>query len=286
VTGDSEKFAKLGRPRRIWAIAAVHGAVDRLMALHDHVAAQFQPGDRLVYLGNLIGHSDRVHALVDEVLSVRRSLIARPGVLAEDVIFLRGAQEEMWQKMLQLQFAPNPQDVLRWMLAQGVEPTLRAYGGRAEEGLAAAREGAIRLTRWTNALRESIRSAPGHNALYAALRRAAFTERAGTERTDTDGGAEGGAQVGGGALFVSAGIDPSRPLAAQGDAFWWSSGSFAAITAPFDGFHRLVRGYDPAGGGLQLEGMAVTLDSGCGRGGRLAAGLFEPDGSMIEIVEV
>ncbi|MDR6292652.1 MULTISPECIES: hypothetical protein [Inquilinus] len=277
MTGDSEKFARLGRPRRVWAIGAVHGAVDRLVALHDHVLAHFAPGDRLVYLGNLIGHSDRVHALVDEVLSVRRSLIARPGVLAEDVVFLRGAQEEMWQKMLQLQFAPNPQDVLRWMLAQGVEPTLRAYGGRAEEGLAAAREGAIRLTRWTNALRESIRSAPGHNALYAALRRAAFTERAGT-----DAAAEGG----GGALFVSAGIDPSRPLAAQGDAFWWSSGSFAAITAPFDGFHRLVRGHDPAGGGLQLEGMAVTLDSGCGRGGRLAAGLFEPDGSLIEIVEV
>jgi hypothetical protein len=199
VTGDSEKFARLGRPRRVWAIGAAHGAVDRLVALHDHVLAHFAPGDRLVYLGNLIGHSDRVHALVDEVLSVRRSLIARPGVLAEDVVFLRGAQEEMWQKMLQLQFAPNPQDVLRWMLAQGVEPTLRAYGGRAEEGLAAAREGAIRLTRWTNALRESIRSAPGHNALYAALRRAAFTERGGT-----DGGAEGGAPGGGGALFVSA----------------------------------------------------------------------------------
>ena len=61
----------------------------------------------------------------------------------------------MWQKMLQLQFAPNPQDVLRWMLAQGVEGTLRAYGGRPEEGMAAAREGAVRLTRWTNGLREA-----------------------------------------------------------------------------------------------------------------------------------
>ena len=272
MTGESEKFAQLGRPRRIWAIGAVHGAVDRLVALHDHVLAHFAPGDRLVYLGNLIGHSDRLHILVEEVLSVRRALISRRGMLAEDVVFLRGAQEEMWQKMLQLQFAPNPQDVLRWMLSQGVEPTLRAYGGRAEDGMAAARDGAVRLTRWTNGLREAMRTAPGHNALYAALRRAAFTE--------------GAAPDGHGALFVSAGVDPSRPLAAQGDAFWWSAGSFAAITEPFAGFHRLVRGYDPAGGGLQLEGMAVTLDSGSGRGGRLAAGLFEPDGSLVEIVEV
>ena len=272
MTPDSEKFARLGRPRRIWAVGAVHGEADRLAVLHDHVATRFQPGDRLVYLGNLIGRSDRLHALIDEVLSMRRALIARPFVLAEDIVFLRGAQEEMWQKMLQLQFAPNPQDVLRWMLAQGVEGTLRAYGGRPEEGMAAAREGAVRLTRWTNGLRESIRAAPGHNALYAALRRAAFTEPRFTEDN--------------GILFVSAGVDPSRPLAAQGDAFWWSAGSFAGITEPFAGFHRLVRGYDPAGGGLQLEGMAVTLDSGSGRGGRLAAGLFEPDGSLVEIVEV
>lgn len=266
MTRDTEKFARLGRPRRIWAVGAVHGEVDRLAVLHDHVAARFQPGDRLVYLGNLIGRSVRVHDLVDEVLSVRRALIARPGVLAADVVFLRGAQEEMWQKMLQLQFAPNPQDVLRWMLAQGVEGTLRAYGGRPEEGMAAAREGAVRLTRWTNGLRESIRAAPGHNALYAALRRAAFTE-------------------GDGILFVSAGIDPSRPLAAQGDAFWWSHAAFAGLAEPYAGFQRLIRGHDPAGGGLRLEGLAVTLDSGCGRGGRLAAGLFDPDGTLAEIVE-
>jgi hypothetical protein len=271
VTRDTEKFARLGRPRRIWAVGAVHGEVDRLTVLHDHVAARFQPGDRLVYLGNLIGRSDRLHALIDEVLSMRRALIARPFVLAEDVVFLRGAQEEMWQKMLQLQFAPNPQDVLRWMLAQGVEGTLRAYGGRPEEGMAAAREGAVRLTRWTNGLRESIRAAPGHNALYAALRRAAFTE----PRLAEDDGI----------LFVSAGIDPSRPLAAQGDAFWWSAAGFAGLTEPYAGFRRLIRGHDPAGGGLQLEGMAVTLDSGCGRGGRLACGLFEPDGTLAEIVE-
>ena len=65
-------------------------------------------------------------------------IMAIRGVLASDLVYLRGAQEEMWQKLLQLQFAPNPQDVLRWMLGQGVETTLRAYGGAAEVGLSAA----------------------------------------------------------------------------------------------------------------------------------------------------
>jgi serine/threonine protein phosphatase 1 len=265
VPRDSEKFARLGQPRHVWAIGAIHGELDRLAALHDHVGDRFRPGDRLVYLGNIIGHATAIRPLIAEILAFRRGLIARPGMLAEDVVFLRGAQEEMWQKLLQLQFAPNPQDVLRWMLAQGVAGTLAGYGGHVEDGMAAAREGAMRLTRWTNALRDAIRLADGHTAFYSALRRAAFT-------ADT--------------LFVSAGIDTSRPLAAQGDAFWWAAAGFDAIADPFDGFARLVRGHDPAGAGVRNGPVAVTLDGGAGRGGTIAAGLFAPGGVLMELFEV
>src|SRR3546814_11187859 len=98
----------------------------------------------------------------------------------------------MGEKLLQLQCAPNPGEVLRLMLAQGVSATLEGYGGSAQDGLVAARDGAVQLTRWTNRLREAMRAAPGHNNLFAALKRAAFT--------DDDG-----------VLLVSAGIDASRP---------------------------------------------------------------------------
>ena len=37
-----------------------------------------------------------------------------------DIVYLRGQQEEMWHRMLQIQFAPNPKEVLPWMLQQGV----------------------------------------------------------------------------------------------------------------------------------------------------------------------
>ena len=152
-------------------MAAIHAECDRLSALHDHLAAEFAPGDRIVYLGNFIGRGAALHDTVAEMLAFRRDMLAIPGVLAGDLVYLRGAQEEMWQKLLQLQFAPNPQDVLRWMLAQGVDATLRAYGGNPEAGLAAAREGAVQLTRWTNQLRSAMREAPGHNNLFAELRR-------------------------------------------------------------------------------------------------------------------
>lgn len=263
---DFERFARLGQPKRIWAIGAIHGDADRLAVLHDQIGSQFIPGDRLVYLGNFLGHGGRIAETMDEMLSFRRALLSITGMLVSDVIYLRGAQEEMWQKLLQLQFAPNPADVLTWMLNQGVAATLRAYHGDPDDGMRAARDGAVQLTRWTNRLRDTLRSMPGHNSLYAALRRAAFPDD-------------------GGVLFVSAGLDPSRPLAAQGDSFWWAGSRFGAIEAPYETFQRVVRGFDKANQGLDLDGFAITLDAGCGRGGHLAGAAFSPDGSLLSLLE-
>ena len=39
----------------------------------------------------------------------------------EKIIFLRGAQEEMFLKLLQLQTAPNPIDIVKWMFDHGVD---------------------------------------------------------------------------------------------------------------------------------------------------------------------
>ena len=66
----------------------------------------------------------------------------------------------MWQKLLQLQFAPNPKEVLPWMLQQGVGTTITAYGGDPARASSAAREGAVAITRWTNSLRAAMQTAP------------------------------------------------------------------------------------------------------------------------------
>jgi serine/threonine protein phosphatase 1 len=271
VAGASTKFARLRGARRIWAVAAVHGEARRLQLLHDQIARHFADGDRIVYLGNYLGRGDAVAATVDELLDFRRRVMARPRGFACDGVYLRGAQEEMWQKLLQLQFAPNPGEVLAWMARQGVEATLRAYCGKLRHGFAAARDGPRTITRWTSALRDAMNAAPGHTQLFTTLRHAALTE-------DGDGG-------GGGLLFVHAGVDPARPLAAQGDAFWWNErDELLDLAAPFAGFRRVIRGFDRQRRGLVEGQFATSLDAGAGRGGPLLAAAFAPDGVLRELL--
>ncbi|MBL8806114.1 MAG: hypothetical protein JNN22_04630 [Rhodospirillales bacterium] len=262
----SERFAILRRCRRVWAISAIHGEAAALARLHAAIAERREPGDRIVYLGNWLGRGNEVGAAVDEIVRFRRETIAEPGFFAADVVFLRGQQEEMWQKCLQLHFAVNPGEVLGWMLGQGLGATIAAYGGDPKLGLAAAREGATALARWTGGLRRGLDARPGHREVTLALRRAAFDDR-------------------GRLLFVSAGLDPERPLAAQGDALWWGSRGFDAISAPFEGHARVVRGYSPAHAGATAGMYTLTVDGGCGSGGTLLAASLGPDGEILEILD-
>lgn len=224
------------------------------------------PRDRVVYLGNYVGLGAEVGATLDELIAFRRWLLARPVTFLDEIAYLRGAQEEMWSKLLQLHFAPNPGEVLRWLLAHGAAATLACYGGDSEQGLRAAREGALALTRWTGSLRTAVSARPGHTPFFSSLRRAAFT---GDRRL----------------LFVHAGIDPNRPLHAQSDSFWWASGAFGRIEQPFEGFGTVVRGFDPAKAGLHATACTLSLDAGCGRGGSLLAVRLDPDGTAGDVIE-
>ena len=261
-----EKFARLWGARRIWAIASINGAAQRLVRLHDTISNRFQEGDRVVYLGNYVGYGDAVLATIDELLNFRRRVLGRQHGFACDVAFLRGAQEEMWQKLLQLQFAPNPREVLQWTVCAGMEATVRAYGGDLRQGFAAARDGPLTITRWTGALRSVMNATPGHTALFSALRHAAFTEEQGV-------------------LFVHAAIDPSRPLAAQGDAFWWGRDDILELSSSFEGFQRIVRGIDREQRSFIEREFAVSLNGGTGRSGRLTAACFSARGEVLELIE-
>lgn len=264
--GAKDNLARLGRAGRIWAIAAVHGEAERLRRLHDRIAQRFDDSDRIVYLGNYLGHGSAVTATVDEMLDFRRRVLARRRGFACDIVYLRGAQEEMWQKLLQLQFAGNPGEVLAWMVREGVEATVRGYGGELRHGFAATRDGPLTITRWTTKLRNAMNAVPGHTALFARLRHAAMTDD-------------------GRLLFVHAGVDAGKPLAAQGDAFWWGDRDILDLTAPFAGFRRVVRGFDRRQRGLVERDFSVSLDAGAGRGGPLLAAAFAPDGAVLEVLQ-
>lgn len=181
-------------------------------------------------------------------------------------MFLRGSQEEMWQKLFELQFAPNPREVLPWMLDHGMAQTLASYGVDASQGLAAARDGVLSLTRWTGTLRTAIDAHSGHRPLITNLRRAAFTDD-------------------GALLFVHAGVNPAKPLDLQGDNFWWSDRDVLQLDAPFAGYRRVVRGIDRHHAGIVEAEYAASIDGGSGFGGSLMAACFAPDGSIVEHIE-
>jgi serine/threonine protein phosphatase 1 len=260
------KFARLRGARRIWAVAAIHGEAERLTRLHDQIATRFADGDRIVYLGNYLGHGGAILATINELIDFRSRVLARSRGFACDVVFLRGAQEEMWQKLLQLQFAQNPREVLSWMMRNGIEPTVQAYGSDLRQGFVASRDGPRMITRWTSGMRDAMNAAPGHTVLFSTLRHAAMTQD-------------------GRLLFVHAGVDPARTLQAQGDAFWWSAADLFEFTTPFERFSRVIRGFDRDRRGLVQRDFAVSLDAGAGRGGPLLAAAFAPSGEVLELLE-
>lgn len=249
--------------RRIWAMAAIHADIDRLREAHQELALRLLPGDRLVYLGNMIGYGAETIATLDELITFRRDFLCLPGAMPEDIVYLKGAQEEMWRKLLQIQFAPGPAGVFDWMRRHGLEATLRAYGEEPDRVPGILGEGASRISRWTNGLRATIRQHPGHDEFFAAQRRAAYSQ-------------------GGELLFVHAGLDPAQPLAAQGDHLWWGSPAFRDMSVPYEGFRRVVAGANPQGEGPHLGAFTACLDGGAGFDGPLNVACFALDGTIAE----
>lgn len=263
----------LRRPRRFWAIAAVHGVADRLLFVAQTVAARLETGDAVIFLGNLIGGAGGtdtcdVAATIDVALALRRRTMALPGARTCDVTFLRGTQEEMWTKLEQLHFAQGPAEVLRWMLHRGLSASIAAYGGDGgiADGERAARDGPVAIARWLAALRQAMRARPGHVEWLAAVRHAALSED-------------------GHLLAVHHGVDTAKPLDLQGDAFWWGgSTAFEAIGAPYGRITRIVRGFDRDHAGVVEAEHTLSIDGGCGYGGPLLAALLDCDGTLIDVV--
>ena len=117
---------------------------------------------------------------------------------------------------------------------------------------------------------------PGHQELLASVRQAAFTDD-------------------GALLFVNSGLDPSRPIDTQRDAFWWGSDQLATLTPPYADFKKIIRGFDPSQGGVACVGRrrrqpgpdyVATVDGGAGFGGTLTAACFDAEGRALDRIDV
>ena len=189
--------------------------------------------------------------------------------LACPVLFLRGAQEEMWHKLLRLQFAMTPLAVLDWMLERGLAATIEAYGASIAEGRIASRGGPLAIARWTAGLREQQALRAGHADLLNSLQRAALSAR-------------------GAVLLSAAGIDATMPLSDQADAFWWGGQGDTALEAAlahsaeasWRGLTRLVRGAGPALGEASDAGRVLTVTRG-----KRALVALDAAGALLERIE-
>ncbi|MBU6235982.1 MAG: hypothetical protein KGQ41_09070 [Alphaproteobacteria bacterium] len=230
-------------------------------------------GDRIIYLGNFIGRGAQSAAVVDELLAFRRMVLAIAGFQPDDLIYLRGQQEELLARVFQLQFASTPWVVFEWMLDQGLAATLQSYGIDPREGLNAASADANRLARWTGFVRQMTARMPGHDIFFGQLKRAAFTNK--TRKPDDFKPL----------LFVNTGIKTDLSLDQQGDRFWWGGDDFQTITDAYNPFSRVVRGYDPQRRGLYINCVTATVDNGCGFGGSLTCASWNRDANVAEIFE-
>ena len=193
----------------------------------------------------------------------------RRQALANEIVFLRGAQEEMFLKLMQLQTAPNPEDIVSWMFDHGVGSTLESYGFLKDELKKISSQGTLSISKWTSRLNYELSKNRGHKEFFSNLKHAAYT--------DTN-------EV----LFVNRGVDISRPLSAQNDCFWWGYQKFSLINKPYFSFKRIVRGYQSN----QLNDIEnsktrvlCTLFKQPLTNKKILAGTFTKNGDIIELFE-
>lgn len=268
-SNTASKLTELGNPKVNWAISAMHGDTQRLQNLHDQMVEHIQPGDRIIYLGNYMGHSGSDASCIDEILAFRRYVLAMPGIIPSDFVYLRGGQEEIWDKLMQLHFAPNALDVLLWMYGNGLTKTLQGYGISHHDGIEACRTGSMGITKWVSSIRKAQRKHKGHECFLTHLSQAAYTDPISSHPM----------------LFVHSGLDDNKTLEHQQDNFWWGGYKFDKINKEYSPFKKIVRGYDPDHKGIMLNCISTTLDGGCGYGGSLIGTGFDQSGNVVELFE-
>ena len=263
------KFQEFKNTNRIWAVGSLHSSLDSFQSIKKYIFLNFKNNDKLIFLGNLIGYNNQSKEILTDVLNFRFDLMAKFNLDHEDIVFLRGAQEEMFSKLLQLQMAPNPREIIDWIFSHGVDQTLFSYNFEPDQFRNIATQGTIQINKLTSKLNKKISDIPGHKEFFSNLKHAAFTNSM---------------EV----LFVNRGVDLSRPLSAQNDCFWWGYQNFSLINKPYKTYKRIVRGYQ-SNENNDLEHsknrILCTLFKQPLENKKILAGLFSKNGDIIELFE-
>ena len=100
-------FVEISNSNKIWAIGSIHSRLGAFNSVKEFVLKNFQAKDYLIFLGNVIGLGKQPKETLSSAIDLRNKLMAKFQIEPNKIIFLRGAQEEMFLKLLQLQTAPG-----------------------------------------------------------------------------------------------------------------------------------------------------------------------------------
>ena len=262
-------FVEFQNAKRIWAVGSIHSNYESFNSIKDHLLSSFLEGDKLIILGNVIGLGNKAKDTISSIIDLRFKLMAKFQLKPEEIVFLRGAQEEMFLKLMLLQISPNPQDIVKWMFSHGVDKTIQSYGFSKEETQSIASQGTISISKWTSKLNAVVSSIVGHKDYFSNLKHAAFSS---SKKI----------------LFVNRGVDISRPLSAQNDCFWWGYQSFSKINKPYNTFIRIVRGYQSDLNNELInakQNVVCTLFKQPLENNMILAGIFNEDGDILDVFE-
>ena len=158
-------FVELKKSNKIWAIGSIHSNLKSFASIKKFLLDNFEENDKLVFLGNVIGLGNNSKETLTSVIDLRFNLMSKFKLKPESIVFLRGAQEEMFSKLLQLQLAPNPNEIIEWMYDHGVNETIKSYGFSENEVKNIASSGTITISKWTSTLNKHYNN-PGHTVFF------------------------------------------------------------------------------------------------------------------------
>mgnify|MGYP000114652758 CR=1 FL=1 len=266
---NKSNFVEIKNVNKIWAIGSIHSNLLAFNSIKKFIIENFDHDDVLIFLGNIIGLGQHSKETLSSVLNLRFKLMAKHTLKSNKIIFLRGAQEEMFSKLLQLHLAPNPQEILKWMFEHGVNSSISSYGLSENEVRSISTSGTISISRWTSKLNSILSSCPGHKQYFLNLKHAAYSS---TKKI----------------LFVNRGVDITRPLSAQNDCFWWGFQNFSTINKPYSTFSKIVRGYQSSHDHKTQslnDSVVCTLFKQPLSNKRILCGIFNENGEILDLFE-
>ena len=262
-------FIELKKSSKIWAVGSIHSNLNSFNSIKEFLLNNFEENDKLIFLGNVIGLGNNSKETLSSVIDLRFNLMSKFKLKPDSVIFLRGAQEEMFSKLLQLQLAPNPSEIIEWMFDHGVNETIKSYGFPEDEVINVASSGTMNISKWTKNLNKVVHNTSGHTQYFLNLRHAAYSH---TKKI----------------LFVNRGVDVTRPLSAQNDCFWWGFQNFSLIDKPYKTFIRIVRGYESEhlnNQEISKNNIVCTLFKQPLSNKSVLCGIFDENGEILDLFE-